>query len=220
MYLLSNGRSYIGLSPDTNKPTTVCNIKKALGFSEKQKAINFKENLKNTLKKFDWVVVEIEKNSASVKVVNENGNTTREEDRLITSLENDFDIIHFFQETIETVSQLKEYAVRMGLKEQEYNEKISDVRHYKRSPKTKLNAIQLQRLEQFEIKLERERYECKSNRLIAEIFLVDFNRLQDKRYLKEITDIKESEYKPRILTYKLIDEIVGKREKTNERTNY
>ena len=101
----------------------------------------------------------------------------------------------------------------MGYLEKEYNQKILDVRHYKRDINTKLSAVQLQRLEQFEIQLERERYECKSNRMIAEIFLTDLGRLENVNYLEVIRNIKESEYKPEILTYELLDEIVGKKKR-------
>ena len=101
----------------------------------------------------------------------------------------------------------------MGFLEQEYNKKILDIRHYKREINTKLSAIQLQRLEQFEIQLERERYECKSNRIIAEIFLSDLKRLENINYIDVVKNVKESEYKPEIFTYEFLDEIVGKKRK-------
>lgn len=206
MYLLSNGRNYIGLDYD-NRPTSVCNINKALSFTERQKAVNYKENLKTTLKKFNWEVIEI-KEEQSVSCELSEINFTR------TMLdEKDFDIVEFFKNTITTVSQLKEYAANMDFEEKQYNKKIKDARHYKRDKKTKLNAIQLQRLEQFEIKLERERYECKSNRLIAELFFKDLSRLGNPDYINIVKDIKESEYKPEILTYEMLDEIVGKKRK-------
>lgn len=122
-----------------------------------------------------------------------------------------FNISDFFNNTIKTVSELRVYAKNMSYLEQEYNKKILDVRHYKRDTNTKLNAIQLQRLEQFEILLERERYECKSNRMIAEIFLTDLNRLENIKYIEVVKNVKESEYKPEILTYEMLDGIVGKK---------
>ena len=122
-----------------------------------------------------------------------------------------FDISEFFNNAIQTISELGNYASNMNFLEQEYNKKILDVRHYKRDANTKLNAIQLQRLEQFEIQLERERYECKSNRKIAEIFLADLSRLENIKYIEIVKNIKESEYKPEILTYEMLDDIVGKK---------
>lgn len=210
MYVLSNGHSYIGVNGE-NIATSVSNIKKALSFSEEKKASNYRDNLKSTLRKFNWQIVKIE----------EDVETDRVEDKECdiytyteTKLENSgFNISEFFNNVISTVSQLRDYANNMSFLEQEYNKKILDVRHYKRDINTKLSAIQLQKLEQFEIQLERERYECKSNRMIAEIFLTDLNRLENINYIDVVKNIKESEYKPEILTYELLDEIVGKKKR-------
>ena len=208
MYVLSNGNTYIGINND-NIVTSVSNVNKAMRFTEEKKAINYRDNLKNTLKKFNWQVVKGEDEDENVGVNCENvGEYTYVETELEKS---GFDISKFFNDAIETVSQLRKYADNMGYLEREYNQKILDVRHYKRDINTKLSAIQLQRLEQFEIQLERERYDCKSNRMIAEIFLNDLNRLENVKYLEVVRNVKESEYKPEILTYELLDEIVGKK---------
>lgn len=210
MYVLSNGHTYIGVSAD-NVPTSVSNINRALQFTEEKKTSNYKENLKSTLRKFNWEIVKLEEDEEDCDIC-ENSDKYIE-----TELEKSgFDISKFFYETIQTVSQLRDYAKNMHILEQEYNKKILDVRHYKRDINTKLNAIQLQRLEQFEIQLERERYECKSNRTIAEIFLSDFKRLENIKYIEVIKHVKESEYKPEIFTYEMLDEIVGKRRDKNE----
>lgn len=205
MYLLSNGHGYIGLNGD-NVATSVSNISKALTFTEEKKATNYRDNLKSTLKKFNWQIVKMDDPTDDVK--------SAEYEYIETELEkNNVNISEFFNNAIETISQLKNYADNMGFLEQEYNKKILDVRHYKRDSRTKLSAVQLQRLEQFEIQLERERYECKSNRMIAEIFLTDLNRLENINYIEVVKNIKESEYKPEILTYEMLDEIVGKKKK-------
>ena len=52
--------------------------------------------------------------------------------------------------------------------------------------------------------------------MIAEIFLADLTRLENIKYVEVIKNIKESEYKPEILTYEMLDEIVGKRRNKNE----
>lgn len=210
MYYLYNGHSYIGTDA-VNTATSVTNIKKALSFSDERKAINYLDNLKTTLRKFNWQVVKVEDETENIE---QNCENVREYIYEETQLEKSgFDISKFFNEAIETVSQMRDYANNMGYLEKEYDKKILDVRHYKRDINTKLSAIQLQRLEQFEILLERERYECKSNRMIAEIFLDDLNRLENVKYLEVVRNIKESEYKPRILTYEFLDEIVGKKKK-------
>lgn len=210
MYVLSNGYSYIGVNSD-NVPTSVSNIKKALLFSDEKKANNYKDNLKTTLRKFNWQIVRIEDETENIDTETENvGEYTYVETDLEKS---EFDISKFFNDAIKTVSQLRDYANNMGFLEREYNQKILDVRHYKRDINTKLSAVQLQRLEQFEIQLERERYECKSNRKIAEIFLTDLKRLENIKYIEVVRNIKESEYKPEILTYEMLDGIVGKKRK-------
>ena len=208
MYYLYNGRSYIGVN-SSNTATSVSNIKKAIPFSDEKKAANYLENLKTTLRKFNWQIIKIEDKTENTE---ENCENIGEYIYVETQLEKSgFDISKFFNEAIETVSQLRDYANNMGYLEREYNQKILDVRHYKRDINTKLSAVQLQRLEQFEIQLERERYECKSNRTIAEIFLNDLNRLENVKYLEVVKNIKESEYKPEIFTYEFLDEIVGKK---------
>ena len=210
MYVLNNGHSYIGVNSD-NVPTSVSNIKKALSFSEENKAYNYRDNLKSTLRRFNWQIVKIEDDAEPDSFKNtECGVYTYTETQLEKS---GFNISEFFDNAVNTVSQLRDYANNMNFLEQEYNKKILDVRHYKRDIKTKLSAIQLQRLEQFEIQLERERYECKSNRMIAEIFLTDLKRLENIKYIEVVRNIKESEYKPEILTYEMLDEIVGKKRK-------
>lgn len=210
MYYLYNGHNYIGVDCN-NTATSVSNINKALLFTDERKAANYLENLKTTLRKFNWQIVKIEDEAENIEQNCENvGEYLYEETELEKS---GFDISKFFNEAIETISQLRDYANNMGYLEREYNQKILDVRHYKRDIKTKLSAVQLQRLEQFEIQLERERYECKSNRTIAEIFLSDLSRLENAKYLEVVKNVKESEYKPEILTYELLDEIVGKKKR-------
>lgn len=207
MYLLGNGHSYIGVDAD-NVPTTVGNINKALVFSEEKKASNYRDNLKSTLRKFNWEIIRVEDEVMSTSDDSEGEGYEYVE----TDLEKSgFDISEFFKNTVKTIAQLRSYANNMNFLEQEYNKKILDVRHYKRDIRTKLSAVQLQRLEQFEIQLERERYECKSNRIIAEIFLTDLNRLENINYIEVVTNVKESEYKPEIFTYEMLDEIVGKK---------
>lgn len=207
MYVLSNGYNYVGLNND-NAATCVSTLKKALQFTEEKKALNYKDNLKSTLKKFNWQIMKIEDKPEECETT-ENCNEYVE-----TELEESgFDISKFFVDAVKTVSQLRDYAKNMGFLEQEYNKKILDIRHYKRDINTKLSAIQLQRLEQFEIQLERERYECKSNHIIAEIFLSDLKRLENINYIDVVKNVKESEYKPEIFTYEFLDEIVGKKRK-------
>ena len=215
MYMLSNGHSYIGINGE-NVATSVSNVNKALQFTEEKKALNYMNNLKNTLKKFNWQVIKLEPENESCE------NAESDEDSEIyseTELEKSgFDIFAFFKDTITTISQLRDYAKNMKILEQEYNKKILDVRHYIRDESIKLNAIQMQKVGYFLQKLERERYECKGNRMIAQIFLSDLNNLGNIDYVEEIRNIKESIYNPKILTFEMLDEISGKRGKNDTQT--
>ena len=66
MYYLYNGHNYIGV--DANKTaTSVGNIKKALPFADERKAANYLENLKTTLRKFNWQIVRIEDKEENVE---------------------------------------------------------------------------------------------------------------------------------------------------------
>ena len=210
MYYLYNGHNYIGVDSD-NVATSVSDIAKAYPFPNEKKAENYKNNLRTTLRKFGWRVVKIDEES---KKSEEDAETVGEYIYVETELEKSgFDISKFFSEAVKTISQLRDYAQNMEFLEHEYDKKILDARHYKRDKRTKLSAIQLQRLEQFEISLERERYECKSNRIIAEVFLKDLTRLENPEYISVVSNVKDSEYNPKVLTYELLDEIVGKKVK-------
>lgn len=211
MYIISNGNNrYIGVNND-NVATCVTSLKKALTFSEEKKAHNYLDNLKSTLKQFNWQVEKIKDNNFKEEVEEFQDEVC---EYIETELEKSgFDISKFFNETIKTISQLRDYANNMDYLEQEYNKKILDVRHYIRDDRIKLNAIQMQRIGYYLQQLEKERYECKSNHMIAEIFLSDLNRLENISYVDEIRSIKESRYNPRILTYDMLDEISGRRGK-------
>lgn len=210
MYVISNGNNrYIGVNND-NIATCVTSLKKALIFSEEKKAINYRENLKSTLRKFNWSVIKVDMEKDSDDIENPDEEFAYSETELEKS---GFDISKFFNETINTISQLRDYANNMGYLEQEDNKKILDVRHYIRDERIKLNAIQMQRIGYFLQQLEKERYEHKSNRMIAEIFLSDLSRLENISYIDEIKNIKESQYNPRVLTYEILDEISGRRNK-------
>lgn len=69
MYYISNGQHFIGYGVG-NVPTTVANYKNAVSFAEEKKANNFIGNLKNTLKRFDWQVVDIDEGSESIVKLN------------------------------------------------------------------------------------------------------------------------------------------------------
>ena len=59
MYALTDGRNYIGVDGE-NFAISVNGVNKAILFSEEKKANNYKDNLRSTLKRFNWRVVKIE----------------------------------------------------------------------------------------------------------------------------------------------------------------
>ena len=116
MYYLYNGHCYIGIDA-VNTATSVTNIKKALSFSDERKAINYLDNLKTTLRKFNWQVVKVEDETENIE---QNCENVREYIYEETQLEKSgFDISKFFNEAIETVSQMRDYANNMGYLEKE-----------------------------------------------------------------------------------------------------
>ncbi len=214
MYVIGNGHQYIGITDD-NRTTCVSKRSKAATFDKEQKAINFKNNLKSTLRRFNWEVIYVKDQSEEQSEAKENFERIEADNAILESLKRDeFDIAKFFIETVSTVSQLQKYSDRMREMVEECDLKILDIRHYKRDKDTKLNAVQLSRLEQFEIKVERERYKYKSNYRIADIFLADLTRLSNPNYIKVVKDVKNSKYKPRIMTFEALDDIVGKKRAT------
>lgn len=222
MFVLSNGCGFIGLRKDNNCPTTVGSVNQALMFAEKQKALNYKENLKNTLRRFNWEVVELNdgqiKNekveTLSKNILNVEKETSNMSSKISDKLDMDnFNIYEFATSATLTLSKLKEYLDFSLKQEIEWTDKINDIRHYLRDNCGKLNAIQMQRVGYFLQKLEKERYDYKSNRLISELLLEDFNRMKNPGFVCKIKKIKESKYQPRIYSYELIDEISGRKGK-------
>ena len=114
MYVLSNGHSYIGVN-DENIATSVSNVKKALSFSEEKKASNYRDNLKSTLRKFNWQIVKIEEDIETDRVENEECDTyTYVETQLE---ESGFNVSEFFNNAVTTISQLRDYANNMNFLE-------------------------------------------------------------------------------------------------------
>lgn len=117
-----------------------------------------------------------------------------------TTLENEsFDIINFFKNTVAVLSELEVFVENMRYLESETDLEILDVRHFMRNEDNKLNVIQMQRLGYYLQQLERNRYKYKRDRIVAEVFLKDINRLSNKNYISVVDRITTSEYKPRRL---------------------
>ena len=126
-----------------------------------------------------------------------------------TIIENeDFDFAEYVKNAIQIFSQLEIFAENMAYLEQECDLKILDIRHYKRDYNTRLNAIEAQRLEYYEQELERERIKYKKNKTIARLLLKDFMRLKDKRVIRFIENICNSEYRYRRISKEDIESII------------
>lgn len=208
-YILTNNGMYIGIDNSSGRATSYTSQSKAILFDTEKKAQNFKANLKATMKRFDWNIVEITAPDEEIEDDLDELDLDKEDFDAFVCNEN-FDVLEFVKNTIQTTSQLKHYIKYMKLLEHQRNLMIKDIRHYKRDERTKLNAIQLKNLAQYETILEKERYKYKSNHLIAELYLDNLSNLDDQSLIERAEFIKNSEYKPRVLTYEMIDEIVGK----------
>lgn len=208
-YILANNGMYIGIDNSSGRATSYTSKSKAIIFDTEKKAQNFKANLKATMKRFDWNIVELTAPDEEIEDDFDELDLDKEDFDAFVCDEN-FDVLEFVKNTIQTTSQLKHYIKYMKLLEHQRNLMIKDIRHYKRDERTRLNAIQLKNLAQYETILEKERYKYKSNHLIAELYLDNLSNLDDQSLIERAEFIKNSEYKPRILTYEMIDEIIGK----------
>jgi hypothetical protein len=133
-----------------------------------------------------------------------------------TALEDeDFDLYEFLHNALNVFSQLENFIENMTYLERETDLKLLDLRHYKRDKRTKLNAIQMQKLAYYEQELERERKEYKTNRILASIFSKDINRIKNRQFVKIIDKIANSEYRYRRLDKGEIEDIIsGKKQET------
>ena len=109
------------------------------------------------------------------------------------------------------MSQLERFVANMTSNEQIADMKILDVRHYIRDNNHRLSAIQMQRLGYYLQELEKERYDYKSKRLIAEIFENNLSALKDKSNIDRMKDIMNSKYHPRVLDDTDIEYIFNKK---------
>ena len=125
--------------------------------------------------------------------------------------EDDFDMVGFFENVINVMSQLERFVANMTSNEQIADMKILDVRHYIRDNNHRLSAIQMQRLGYYLQELEKERYDYKSKRLIAEIFENNLSALKDKSNIDKMKDIMNSKYHPRVLDDTDIEYIINKK---------
>ena len=212
MYFITDGKHFIGIDQQ-GKPTIVNNYDKAKTFNCEHKALNYISNIKSSLRKFNWKV--IEKLNGEDKIMYQTDSIHNEYTYVTTKLEKDnFNIIDFFSNTISTISQLSEYVKNMKVKESECDLKILDIRHYIRSDKHKLNCIQIQRIGYYLQSIERQRKGYKTNRLIAELFVKNLDRLENIDYIEKINQIATSQYRPRRLQDDDIERIINQKKLT------
>lgn len=207
-YILTDNNLYIG-KDFRGCPTAVTTMDKACTFKTGVAADNFLRCLPDSIKKFNWVAYDLdgENEEPVMPEIKNFGNPTKE-----TSLENDnFDICEFFSQTIRVMSQIDRFIANMASNEQIVDMKILDVRHYIRDNNHRLSAIQMQRLGYYLQKLEKERYDYKSKRLIASIFANSIEALKDKNNIDKMNNILTSQYHPRVLDDTDIECIINKK---------
>ena len=182
---------------------------KAAEFKNELAALNYLKSIPETLKLRKWQICNIgdgleTKDDIADKVY---GNITK-----TTVLEKEsFDICEFFAKIIKVMSQLERFIFNMQSNEQITDMKILDVRHYIRDNEHKLNAIQMQRLGYFLQSLEKERYDYKSKRVIASMFVNSLEELKNTDNIEKMHDVIESKYKPRVLEDEDIEKIINRK---------
>ena len=181
---------------------------KAYPFKTKSAAENFLNCIPNSIKDYNWDVVNLDEDiTFDMPEIKTFGNPTK-----TTILEDeDFDILEFFTNTIEVMSQLERYIMNMHSNEQIADMKILDVRHYIRDNDHRLSAIQMQRLGYYLQELEKERYKYKSGRIIASMFINNIEALKDKNNIDKINDLMTSKYRPKVLDDTDIEYIINKK---------
>ena len=207
MYVLTDNNFFIGKDL-RGRPTTVTSKSNALTFKTEIAADNYLKCVPDILKNYNWQVCALEEiNDCSVPELKKFGNPTK-----ATTLEDEeFDICKFFTEVIQVMSQLDRFVANMLSNEQITDMKILDIRHYIRDNNHKLNAIQMQRLGYYLQKLEKERYEYKSKRLIASMFVNNIASLKDKNNIDKMNEVLTSKYHSKILDDTDIEYIINKK---------
>ncbi len=210
MYVIADREYYLG-KDFRGKLIAVKSKANALKYRTRSEAEEYIRFIPRTvgLGDFNWVSYEIEEWEAEKKTpeIKKFSNTTK----TTTMEEENFDILSFFTNAVEVMSQIDRFIANMSYNEQLVDMKILDVRHYIRDNDHNLNAIQMQRLGYYLQELERERYDYKSKRLIASMFANDLDALKDKGNIEKITDVVTSKYRPKVLDDTDIEYIINKK---------
>lgn len=218
MWVIKGSKKYIGW--DRTMHPTMSVKGKAARFKSRESAENMIENLPTFIKKQqNWVAVEITEPETNAipswdKICNKPKENTFE------NVLDEFNVRKFLNEAIPAISNLRLYYEQQEKKEAEYNDEILDIRHYLRDKKDKLNAVQMQRVGYFLQSIEKEREICKKSRIVAGLIIKDIHKLANKETLKDVENIFTKPYKPRALSYEILDSIANthRGKKSDEKT--
>lgn len=216
MFILRDERGYLG-KDDFDKPTIVSSYDKAIAFKTSTASRNFLKHIPAILQKTNWCICDCESEyyNEMFGVEEMEGSLFGDEKALFFSSrptpieEKEIDLYNFFTDVINVMSHIDKYITNMYQNEQTVDMKILDIRHYIRDNSHRLGAIQMQRLGYHLQSLERERYQYKSNRLIASMFANDINALKDKDNIVKMNSVLTSKYNPRVLRDEDIEEIMN-----------
>ena len=207
-YALTDNYFYVG-KDFRGRPIAVTAKEKAHTFKTGDSAGNFLKCLPDSIKKHNWKICNLDEwsDESVMPETKKFGNPTKS-----TCIEDDnIDICEFFTYVIGVMSQIDRFIANMTSNEEIIDMKILDVRHYIRDNNHRLSAIQMQRLGYYLQDLEKERYDCKSKRLIASLFANSITALKDKNSIDKITDIVTSKYRPKVLDDTDIEYIINKK---------
>ena len=207
-YVITDNNFFVG-KDFRGRPAAVLSKEKASMFKTGVAADNFLRCLPDSISKYNWTVCEFEGRSDGVTApeIRKYGNPTK-----TTDLEDEnFDICGFFADAVRVMSQIDRFIANMASNEQITDMKILDVRHYIRNNEHRLNAVQMQRLGYYLQTLEKERYGCKSKRIIASMFADNIDALKDKNNIEKMNDVLKSKYHPKVLDDTDIEYIINKK---------
>lgn len=205
-YYITNGHDYIKL---VNSLPTTCSLKRCAQTFSSEKADNIIKHLPKYLSRLNFTKIADDK-IESVQLENEKTKYNQYQYKVKTAIEDIEDIPNALKFIVNFVSELDNYIENMEYLQKELELKILDVRHFIRDENVKLSASQMAKIGYMLRDYERQRKQCKMNKTYCELFQKDLNRLRNKEYIEKISDIQNSEYKPRRISFSELNKAVGK----------
>lgn len=190
MYVITNGKVYVGIDKD-NTQTTVASIKKAKIFDSQKTAKNFLGCLKHTLRRFSWRIEEIEDSTETLydEIQKINVDELSCDDEL--------------KKIVKCVATLEGGFEDLKMKQLEYNKQLSqldaeicDIEHA--AEFYTLNAVQGYKLYKSLHNAMVKRRMVKDSLLIIQILFEKGLNKNSRDVIKSLKGLDKRQYEPRI----------------------